>query len=77
MELFYYSLIWRAFWLVLIGFFGLIVVIPFCAERFRESPAKTEFHSVRLANLCVIVGVLIWALALIGALVEHLLDDLL
>jgi hypothetical protein len=74
---FYVSLIWSAFGLVLIGFLGLVVVIPFSAKLFRESPAKTEFHSVRLANLCVILGVLVWALALVGALVEHLLDDLL
>ena len=77
MDHFYISVIWSAFWLVLIGFLGLIVVIPLSAKLFKESPAKTEFHSVRLANLCVILGVSLWALALVGALVEHLLDDLL
>jgi len=74
---FYSVVVWRAFWLILVGLLSLTVVIPFSAKLFSDSPAKTEFHSVRLANLCVIVGVLIWALVLIGALIEHLLDDLL
>ena len=72
---FYSALLWRAFWLILVGLLGLTVVIPFSAKLFSDSPAKTEFHSVRLANLCVMVGVLIWGLALVGALVEHLLHD--
>lgn len=77
MDHFYSVVVWRAFWLILVGLLSLTVVIPFSAKLFSDSPAKTEFHSVRLANLCVIVGVLIWALVLIGALIEHLLDDLL
>lgn len=54
--------------LVVAGLVILIVVIP--AVRF-ESDVKTEFYSARAAYLCVIAGLILFAIITIGAVVAR------
>jgi hypothetical protein len=73
MDDFYYSVLHWCCWLVVIGLGTLVVAIPLAAKYIKDSPVKTEFHSAQAAYWCVTAGAVVWALVLIGAVVEHII----
>lgn len=73
MDSFYYSVVHSFAWLIAIGLLSLLLGIPLSSKLIKDSPVKTEFHTTQAAYWCVVVGTLGWALALIGALVGHVL----
>ncbi len=76
MDNFYHAVLRWGFGLILAGMVVLVGLIPLGAKLIKNSPAKTEFQSVRAAYFCVIAGVLVSVLALIGAMVEHIMINM-
>lgn len=73
---FYYSLLHWALGLVVVGLLTLVMAMPLAAKLIKDSPVKTEFHSAQAAYWCVVLGAVMWALVLLGALVEHIFTEI-
>lgn len=59
--------------LVGIGLLVLIVFIPLLSWCTSDSQAKTEFYSARAAQWCVVVGLLVFAITVVGAIIQKLI----
>lgn len=55
--------------LVIVGLGSLLWLIPFLADRFQNSSARTEFYSARAAYWSVIAGLVVLVILAISAVV--------
>jgi hypothetical protein len=55
--------------LVIIGLGSLLWLIPFLADRFKNSSARTEFYSARASYWSVIAGLAVLVILAISAVV--------
>lgn len=53
--------------LVIVGLGSLLWLIPFLADRFQNSSARTEFYSARAAYWSVIAGLAVLVMLAISA----------
>lgn len=61
--------------LVLVGLFFLIILIPLASRSFK-SELRTELYSVRASSLCVISGLIMFALIAIGLILAQVMQTL-
>jgi hypothetical protein len=59
--------------LVVVGMGSLLWLIPLLAEHFQKSEARTEFYSARAAYWCVLVGLGLFALLGVSAVLVVIL----
>jgi hypothetical protein len=61
-----------AWWLIGIGLVALMLIIPLLGCWLRNTETKTEFFSARGAYWCVIMGLVLLAIAVLGTQVENI-----
>jgi hypothetical protein len=62
--------------LVFLGLAALIVVIPLSGwifSRFTQSDIRTEFYSARAAYLCVLIGLTLLIVNVVGIEIEDMI----
>jgi hypothetical protein len=76
MDPFYGRLLIYPLVLIFFGVFTILIAIPVTGLWFKNSPATTEFHGVRIAVWCVVAGLATVLLIVLGALIQHIASEL-